>query len=268
MEPLTPSRHTAGALWEARFPRASAYSADWVLANEMGPNALWLTEWLCEALDLRPGMRVLDLGCGKALSSVFLAREYGVQVWATDLWIDATDNWRRIGAQGVGDLVYPVHAEAHALPYAHHFFDAVVCVDAYAHFGTDDLYLGYLRQFVRPGGQLGFAVPGIMQEFSGAVPEHLTRRQASGGTFWASDCWSYHTAAWWRAHWERTGLVDVQVADTLEGGCDLWLRWDRVTHAAGAERFPSDEEVLLADGGRYLGFVRVVAANAASEHHG
>jgi len=37
-------------------------------------------------------MRVLDLGCGKALSSIFLAKEYGTQVWATDLWISATDN--------------------------------------------------------------------------------------------------------------------------------------------------------------------------------
>jgi cyclopropane fatty-acyl-phospholipid synthase-like methyltransferase len=46
---------------------------------------LWLTEWLAEALDLRPGMRVLDLGCGRAMSSVFLRREFGVQVWASIL---------------------------------------------------------------------------------------------------------------------------------------------------------------------------------------
>jgi len=59
----------------------------------MGPNSLWLTEWLCEAIDLKPNMRVLDLGCGKAISSVFLAKEFGVQVWAYDLWIKATDNW-------------------------------------------------------------------------------------------------------------------------------------------------------------------------------
>ncbi len=39
----------------------------------MGPNPLRLTECLCEAMELRPGMRILDLGCEKALSSVFLA---------------------------------------------------------------------------------------------------------------------------------------------------------------------------------------------------
>jgi len=82
-------------------PRAAAYPADWVLENQMGPNALWLVEELTAAMDLRPGMRVLDLGCGRALTSVFLAREYGVHVTAADLWIDPSDNWERIRAAGV-----------------------------------------------------------------------------------------------------------------------------------------------------------------------
>ena len=80
-----------------RFPRASAYHPDWVAAGVSGgANPLWLTEWLSEVLDLRPGMRVLDLGCGRALSSVFLRREFGVQVWATDLWFNASENLRRV----------------------------------------------------------------------------------------------------------------------------------------------------------------------------
>jgi ubiquinone/menaquinone biosynthesis C-methylase UbiE len=64
-----------------RFPRSSQYHPDWLVANVSGgANSLWLTEWLAPALDLRPGMRVLDLGCGRACSSIFLRREFGVQV--------------------------------------------------------------------------------------------------------------------------------------------------------------------------------------------
>ncbi len=59
------------------FPKAAAYEPTWVLQNQMGPNALWLTEWLCEVLPLEPRMRVLDQGCERAMSSVFLAREFG-----------------------------------------------------------------------------------------------------------------------------------------------------------------------------------------------
>ncbi len=51
-------------LWNDRFPRASGYHPDWVLNGVSGAaNPLWMAEWLSEALDLRPGLRVLDLGC-------------------------------------------------------------------------------------------------------------------------------------------------------------------------------------------------------------
>src|SRR6266516_1578216 len=86
-----------------RFPRSSRYHPDWVIANAMGSNVLWLTEWLASAMDLRPGTRVLDLGCGQAASSIFLAREFGVQVWATDLWVGASDNLSRIRDAGLED---------------------------------------------------------------------------------------------------------------------------------------------------------------------
>jgi len=64
----------------------------------MGPNVLWLAEWASQAVSLRAGMRILDLGCGMAASSIFLAREFDVNVAAVDLWIKPTENWKRIEA--------------------------------------------------------------------------------------------------------------------------------------------------------------------------
>ncbi len=139
-----------------RFPRAAKYNPDWVLASvSSAANPLWLSEWLATAMDLQPGMRVLDLGCGRAVSSIFLRREFGVQVWATDLWFSASENLQRIRDAGVGDGVFPIHADARSMPFAAEFFDAIVCIDAFSYFGTDDLYLNYLARFVktgRPGG--------------------------------------------------------------------------------------------------------------------
>ena len=119
-------------------------------------------------MDLRPGMRVLDLGCGRASSSIFLRREFGVQVWATDLWFSASENIQRIRDAGVEDGVFPIHADARSLPFAAEFFDAIVCIDSFFYYGTDDLYLNYLARFVKPGGQVGIAGAGLMQEIEGA----------------------------------------------------------------------------------------------------
>ncbi len=249
----------AAMLYTEEFPLSSKYDPEWVLENQMGPNALWLTEWLCREMDLRPGMRVLDMGCGMAMSSIFLAKELGVQVWANDLWISASDNWARVGEAGVGDKVFPVHAEAHALPYAAEFFDAAVSLDSYHYFGTDDLYLKYFVQFLKPGGQIGMVVPGLLQDFTDGVPAYLTEKQRSGGIFWdPAECSSFHTVDWWRRHWERTCLVDIEAADPMPDGWRFWLRFEQALEAWGKGPFPSDAEAVEADQGRYLGFVRVI----------
>ena len=78
------------------YPRSQKYDIDWMVQNSMGPNVIWLTEALTGVMTLEPGMRVLDMGCGKAISSIFLAKEFGVEVWAADLWVKPTENWERI----------------------------------------------------------------------------------------------------------------------------------------------------------------------------
>jgi SAM-dependent methyltransferase len=234
------------------FPRSAAYDPDWVLGNLMGPNVLWLTEALSQAMELKPGMRVLDMGCGKAVSSIFLAKEFGLQVWATDLWIGASENWQRVSEAGCADRVFPLHAEAHALPFADGFFDALVSMDAYHYFGTDDLYIGYFSRFVRPGGQIGIVVPGLLKEFQGGVPEHLR-------PYWVWDFGSFHSPEWWRNHWVKTGKVSVTRADSITDGWQQWLLWLEVCAKAGYPGAPEEAEMLRMDAGRNLGFTRLVA---------
>jgi SAM-dependent methyltransferase len=233
------------------FPLSSTYDMHWVVKNEMGPNVLLLTESLCQVMTIEPGMRVLDMGCGTAMSSIFLAKEFGVQVWATDLWISASENLARIREAGLEDSVFPVHAEAHNLPFADDYFDAIVSMDSYHYYGTDVHYLEFhMLKLLKPGGRIGIISPASIREVP-PLPAHLSK-----------ETWHWlNSVNWWRNHWERAPGLDVELAEELPDGWSLWVRWEEFLELYGSRNSPSgdDLESLRRDNGEYLGFVRMVA---------
>ncbi len=254
---MDPDRELARELLQdARYPRTARYDPDWQVDLDLGCPTLWLLESLCEEMDLRPGMRVLDLGCGKAAGSIFLAKEFGVQVWAADLWISPTENWQRVCQAGLQEQVFPLRAEAHELPFADEFFDAVIAVNSLFFFATENLYLRrYLVRLVKPGGQFGVVVPGFYQEFEGDLPANLPEHLQS---YWDSCilC-TWHSAEWWRRHWLKTNQVDVLLADNFPDGegYHTYLRWERIIRYK--------EKIAEDDAGRNITFVRLVARRKA-----
>jgi SAM-dependent methyltransferase len=243
-------------LWSVpELPRSGAYDPAWFLTEGMGaPNVLWLTELLVQRMDLRPGMRVLDLGCGTAQSSIFLARELNVEVWAADLWVDPTANWRRILSADVG-RVHPIAVEAHSLPFAEEFFDAVVSLDAYHYFGTNELYLPSIVTLIVPDGQIGIVAPGNsveLEELPPGLPEGLP----------SADFFTFRSASWWERMWKRSGLVEVETAEMVPGGHDLWERsldLEMAWFGDGEDDLASGDRQMLASGpGQSLGFSLIV----------
>ena len=168
-----------------------------------GANSLWLTEWLSEVVDLSPGMRVLDLGCGRAASSIFLRREFGVQVWAADLWFSAAENLQRIRRRRRRgrrrSRSTPTRGRCRSSPILRR--DRVHrLVPVLRHRRS----LPGLSRPLRQAGRRRSASPGpgMLQEIDGAVPEHL---RLVGPAMWA-----LHSPQWWRRHWEKTGIVAVE----------------------------------------------------------
>jgi SAM-dependent methyltransferase len=157
------------------------------------------------------------------------------------------------------DRVIPNYAEAHTLAFAENQFDAIVSFDAYHYFGTDDLYLGTITRFLKPGGAIGIVVPGTSSELNGEVPEHVRPH-------WDWEFCSFHTPAWWRRHWEKTGLVTVERSDWLEDGWKLWEEFNRqcatVYDDPRRAGVLGEAEMLAIDAGRTFGFVRTLARRA------
>jgi cyclopropane fatty-acyl-phospholipid synthase-like methyltransferase len=242
-------------IYKERFPRSSLYDPDWVIGHAGGPNALWCLEDLLTGtnFELKPGMRVLDMGCGRAMTSVFLAREFGVQVWATDLWFNPTDNWITICEAGVDHLVYPIQADGNKLPYAEGFFDAIVSVSAYHYFGGVRGYLSsvFIR-LVKPGGLFGFVSPGFSKELD---PADEKRLRLAWGDF---DFITFHSAEWWRGLLSSEEACDVLVCETLKDGGQVWIDWEEVYVVAHDDFDNWQTKLLQNECGKTMTLVKAV----------
>ena len=124
---------------------------------------------------IKAGSIVMDLGSGQGITSVFLAKEYGFKVYATDLWSDAEENRKFFAEMGLTeDQIIPVKADATDLKYEKEFFDAVVSTDSYNYFGRDEKYLDErLLPFVKKGGYIYIVVPGMKKDCHNNIPKEL-----------------------------------------------------------------------------------------------
>jgi hypothetical protein len=58
---------------------------------------------------------------------------------------------------------------------------------------------------------------------------------------WVWDFCSFHSPGWWRRHWEKTGLLEIETADTLTDGWKLRLEWNVVCEQFGDARSGSPD---------------------------
>jgi len=107
------------------YPELAAYTREQIHSGKMGPGGLYLAVQMVRRLNLRGGERILDLGCGKGTTAVFLAKECGASVIALDLWISSSELHRRFEQEAVADQIVPLNLDISGkLPFAHDYFDA------------------------------------------------------------------------------------------------------------------------------------------------
>lgn len=68
-----------------KFEKSENYNTPECLSKIMGPNPVKLTGELLFNFPIPAGSTVCDLGSGQGLTSVFLAKEYNLTVYAIDL---------------------------------------------------------------------------------------------------------------------------------------------------------------------------------------
>lgn len=143
----------------------------------MGPNSIRILGELLEKhpLYLTSNDLVLDLGCGKGLTSLVIAKETGAKVYANDLWIDAAENQARFVQWGIAGQAIPVCEDANRLHFEKGKFSALISIDAYHYFaGSKGFFQEKILPFMKDGGTVLIGVPGIKDKYEGHADAHLS----------------------------------------------------------------------------------------------
>lgn len=232
------------------YTRSKAYDTPELRRMIMGPNPVKLEEELLLDHKIPENAVVCDLGSGQGLTSVFLAKEYGFTVYAADLWSDPAENRAFFDRMGLArDRIIPVKADAAALPFEKEFFDAVVSTDSYNYFGRDERYLDEkLLPFLRHGGYVYIAIPGMKKDCHDHLPEELLLS-------WTPEQLEYmHDAAYWQDMVSRSKDAEVLSVREMESNEEVWAEW----LAQDNEYAVGDRKAMEAGGGKYLNFLAIV----------
>ncbi|MEU3994161.1 class I SAM-dependent methyltransferase [Streptomyces platensis] len=132
-----------------------------------------LTDLLARKLELGPGRRVLDLGCGVGGPAIRLARTTGAEV----VGITISHEQSRVGQalvekEGMADLVTVAHGDAMELSYPAGSFDAVMALEAIEHMPDRRTVLSNIARVLRPSGRVA------LTDFFERAPVPAHKKQA------------------------------------------------------------------------------------------
>ena len=110
---------------------------------------------VCRKLELEPGMRLLDVGCGWGSLAIHAAREYDVEVLGVTLSAPQVELGReRVAAAGLADRVLLRVLDYREL--GEDSFDAIASIGMVEHVGESqiDAYAAQVARVLRPGGRV------------------------------------------------------------------------------------------------------------------
>lgn len=111
--------------------------------------------WLLDALDLAPGLSLLDLGCGPGvLLRALAASSPGVKAFGLDEGPE-----RLLAARAAEPPAALLRGDAQRLPFGDRTFERVLAAEVLEHLPEDAAALREIRRVLAPGGLLAISVP-------------------------------------------------------------------------------------------------------------
>jgi len=126
--------------------------------EEMEQHHLDITQKTVQRMDLRPGERVLDLGCGAGWATRLLARLVGEgpEGFGQVVGLDISDEMirrARAASRDFENIMY-VWGSAQQIPWEENFFDKILSVESFYYYPDQDRVLAELFRVLAPKGKL------------------------------------------------------------------------------------------------------------------
>jgi ubiquinone/menaquinone biosynthesis C-methylase UbiE len=126
--------------------------------EKMEHHHLDITEKTIRLMDLHPGERVLDLGCGAGWATRLLARLVadGPEGFGQVIGLDVSDEMirrARASSRDFENILY-VWGSAQQIPWEENFFDKVLSVESFYYYPDQDRALAELFRVMAPHGRL------------------------------------------------------------------------------------------------------------------
>lgn len=132
--------------------------ADQGEGEKMEAHHLAITEKTIRLMDLRPGERVLDLGCGSGWATRLLARIVGEgpEGFGQVVGLDISDEMvrRARAASKEFDNVMFICGSAQQIPWEENFFDKMLSVESFYYYPDQERVLGELFRVMAPQGRI------------------------------------------------------------------------------------------------------------------
>jgi len=218
-----------------------------------GPNGIRQAEELASHFTITKDMKVLDLGTGLGLSAVYLAKAHGAEVFATDLYADPTENQERFQSLGIADKIVPMLLDAaQPLPFAKGYFDVIFSVGAYNMFGDNEDMLPKLIPYVKKGGYIAVAFPGLKYEFGNNVPAEMK-------PFWdapdVARC--VRGIEWWKELFGKAEGIEIISISEMTCHDIAWDEYIASIDPCGEDKWTLDMKAT--EDGKYFNTIQLIA---------
>jgi len=148
---------------QAAYWGQSASGQKWLtFEDQLDANHVPVLDLVLEKAALRPGMQVLDIGCGTGASVIAAAAQVGESGFVTGADISEPFMERaraRAAAAGVSNVDFTV-ADAQSYPFKPESYDAIISRFGVMFFADPVAAFANMARALRPGGQMTFATWG------------------------------------------------------------------------------------------------------------